>query len=88
MNNMGAGIAIGTAIGAALVGTLTGVFFAFAVIAPFVHAVEIMIRQDRSVFEMAAAFMDAYSNGVSPNLAVEVGRQRIPPEFEVPRDED
>ncbi len=77
---------IGTAIGAALVGTLTGVFFAFAVLAPFVHAIEVMIRQDRSLLEMTSAFLSAYSNGVSPNLAVEIGRQRIPPEFETPRD--
>lgn len=78
---------IGTAIGAALVGTLTGVFFAFAVLAPFVHAVEVMIRQDKSLFEMTASFLSAYANGVSPNLAVEIGRQRVPPEFEFPRDE-
>ena len=77
---------IGSAIGAALVGTLTGVFVAFAVLAPFVHSVEVMIRQDRSLFEMTASFMEAYANGVSPNLALEVGRQRVPPEFEVIRD--
>ena len=77
---------IGTAIGAALVGTLTGVFFAFAVFAPFVHAIEVMIRQDKSLFEMTASFLSAYANGVSPNLAVEIGRQRVPPEFEIPRD--
>ena len=77
---------IGSAIGAALVGTLTGVFVAFAVLAPFVHSVEVMIRQDRSLFEMTASFMEAYANGVSPNLAAEVGRQRVPPEFEVMRD--
>lgn len=79
---------IGTAIGAALVGTLTGVFFAFAVVAPFVHAVEVMIRQDRTLFEMAAAFLEAYSNGVSPNLAIEIGRQIVPPEFAIPREEE
>ncbi|GAB6069433.1 flagellar motor stator protein MotA [Thiomicrorhabdus hydrogeniphila] len=79
---------IGTAIGAALVGTLTGVFFAFAVLAPFVHAVEVMIRQDKSLFEMTASFLSAYANGVSPNLAVEIGRQRVPPEFEIPREEE
>lgn len=76
---------IGTAIGAALVGTLTGVFFAFAVLAPFVHAVEIMIRQDRAVMEMTAAIMSAYANGLSPNLVVEIGRQRIPPEYAIKR---
>jgi len=79
---------IGTAIGAALVGTLTGVFVAFAVLAPFVHSVEVMIRQDKSLFEMTASFLAAYANGVSPNLAVEIGRQRVPPEFEIPRESE
>jgi len=77
---------IGTAIGAALVGTLTGIFMAFAVLAPFVHAMEVMIRQDTALLEMSSAFMSAYANGVSPSIALEIGRQRIPPEFEVPRE--
>ncbi|BBP44994.1 flagellar motor protein MotA [Thiosulfatimonas sediminis] len=79
---------IGGAIGAALVGTLTGVFLAFAILAPFVHSVEIMVRQDRTLFEMAASFMVAYANGVSPSLSVEIGRQIVPPEFAVPREEE
>jgi len=73
--------AIGAAIGAALVGTLTGVFMAFAVCAPFVHAVEVMIRQDRSLLETASRYLQAYADGVSPNLAVEIGIQSVPPEF-------
>ena len=76
---------IGQSIGAALVGTLAGVFFAFAVVAPFTHALELMNRQDRSLLEMVAAFMTAYANGVSPNLAVEIARQRVPPEYDLPR---
>ncbi|GKT11905.1 MAG: chemotaxis protein MotA [Thiomicrorhabdus sp.] len=78
---------IGMAIGAALVGTLTGVFVAFAVLAPFVHAVEVMIRQDRALLEMTSSFLSAYANGVSPSLVAEIGRQRVPPEFEIPRKE-
>lgn len=77
---------IGNSIGAALVGTLTGIFFAFAVIAPFTHSVEIMIRQDRAVFEVAASFLVAFAHGVSPSMALEIGRQRVPPEFDLPRD--
>ncbi len=77
---------IGASIGAALVGTLTGIFVSFAVVAPFTHAVGIMIRQDKAVFEVVAAFLNAFSHGVSPSMAVEVGRQRVPPEFEIPRD--
>lgn len=76
---------IGYSIGAALVGTLSGIFFAFAVVAPFTHAVEIMVRQDRSIFDMTASFMVAFAEGVSPSLAYEIGRQRVPPEFELER---
>lgn len=79
--------AIGKAIGAALVGTLTGVFMAFAVLAPFVHAVEVMIRQDRLLMEVTAEFIDAYSKGVSPSLAVEISRQSLPPEYKLSVDE-
>ena len=75
---------IGTSIGSALVGTLTGIFFAFAVIAPLSHAIEIMIRQDRSLYEMTAAYMVAFQQGVSPLLSEDIARLRVPPEFEVP----
>lgn len=70
---------IGEAIGAALVGTLTGVFFAFAIVAPFTHAVEVMIRQERGLFEMAAAMMEAFYHGVSPRIMREIGMQLTPP---------
>ncbi|MPQ77501.1 motility-associated protein [Hydrogenovibrio sp. JE_KL2] len=77
---------IGSSIGAALVGTLTGIFFSFAVVAPFTHATEVMIRQDQAIFEVAAAFLYAFSHGVSPSMAAEIGRQRIPPDFEIKRE--
>lgn len=79
---------IGVSIGAALVGTLTGIFFSFGVVAPFTHSVEIMIRQDRAIFEMTAAFLNAFSKGVSPSMAFEIGRQRVPVDFEFPREGD
>lgn len=69
---------IGEAIGAALVGTLTGVFFAFAVVGPFTHAVEVMIRQERGIFEMAAVMMTAFYHGVSPKILWEIGDKLIP----------
>lgn len=68
-------------IGAALTGTFYGILFAFAIIGPFTHAMEVMLRQDKMLLEMAAAAIGAYSDGVSPNLAVEIGRQRVPPEY-------
>ncbi|SIO07806.1 chemotaxis protein MotA [Sulfurivirga caldicuralii] len=75
--------AIGQAIGAALVGTLTGVFFAFAIVAPFSHAVEVMIRQERALFEMVKVLLEAFEHGVSPNLIRETGKQLVPPELEI-----
>jgi len=70
---------IGEAIGTALVGTLTGVFIAFAIVSPFTHAVEVMIRQERGLFEMAAAMMVAFYHGVSPRIMREIGHQLTPP---------
>ncbi len=75
--------AIGEAIGAALVGTLTGVFFAFAIVAPFSHAVEIMVRQERALFEMLKTLLMAFEHGVSPNLLRETGKQLVPPELDI-----
>jgi chemotaxis protein MotA len=68
-------------IGAALTGTFYGILFAFAIVGPFTHAMETMLRQDKMLLEMAAAAISAYSDGVSPNLAIEIGRQRVPPEY-------
>ncbi len=72
---------IGESIGAALVGTLTGIFVAFGMIAPFTHGVEIIIRQEQAMLEMVAGFLEVFSEGVAPALALEVGKQRVPPEF-------
>jgi len=72
---------IGQSIGAALVGTLTGIFVAFGIIAPFTHGVEIMIRQEQALLEMIAGFLAVFSEGVAPAIALEVGKQRVPPEF-------
>ncbi|MCH9742182.1 MAG: flagellar motor stator protein MotA [Proteobacteria bacterium] len=68
-------------IGAALTGTFYGILFAFAVVGPFTHALEVMLRQDKMLLEAAAAAISAYADGVSPALAIEIGRQRVPPEY-------
>ncbi len=91
MNLLGADMdvaLIGQSIGVALVGTLTGIFVAFAVVAPFTHAVEVMIRQDRAIFEVSATFLNSFNKGVSPSMALEISKQRIPVEFELAIDFD
>lgn len=76
---------IGEAIGVALVGTLTGVFLAYGIVSPFSHSVEIMIRQEKALLDMTATCLSAFQDGISIGLIMEIGRQRIPPEFEVTR---
>lgn len=78
---------IGESVGAALVGTLTGIFFAFAMFSPFAHNVEIMIRQDRALYEMTSAYLMAFQQGISPLLAEDIARLRVPSEFELPMNE-
>jgi chemotaxis protein MotA len=68
-------------ISAALLGTFYGILFAFAIVGPFTHALEVMLRQDKMLLEMTASAISAYADGVSPNLAIEIGRQRVPPEY-------
>jgi chemotaxis protein MotA len=68
-------------VGAALTGTFYGILFAFTLIGPFTHAMEVMLRQDKMLLEMSAAAIAAYADGVSPNLAIEIGRQHILPEY-------
>ncbi len=74
---------IGASIGAALVGTLLGIFISFAVVAPFTHALEVMIRQDASLYEMTSAYLVAFQHGVPLMLAEDIARLRVPPEFEL-----
>ena len=69
-------------VGAALTGTFYGILFAFAIVGPFTHAVETMIRKDKILLEMTAAAIAAFADGLSPSLAIEIARQRVPIEFE------
>jgi chemotaxis protein MotA len=69
-------------VGAALTGTFYGILFAFAIVGPFTHAVEAMLRKDKILLEMTAAAISAYADGVSPNLCIEIARSRIPTEYQ------
>lgn len=65
-------------VGAALTGTFYGILFAFAIVGPFTHAIEVLIRKDKVLLEVAAAAISAFSDGLSPSLAIEIAKQRMP----------
>lgn len=72
---------VGEAIGAALVGTFVGILTAFGIVAPSAHVVENMIEEDQLILETAAIGLNAYAEGNSPGLIVEILKQQIPPGY-------
>jgi chemotaxis protein MotA len=68
-------------VGAALTGTFYGILFAFAIVGPFTHAIEVIIRKDKVLLEVTAAAISAFSDGLSPSLAIEIAKQRMPAEL-------
>lgn len=64
---------LGESVGAALVGTLMGIFVAFAILAPFSHAIEGFIREEKNLYEVAAVYIEGVFKGDSSILFVEKG---------------
>jgi chemotaxis protein MotA len=65
-------------VGAALTGTFYGILFAFAIVGPFTHAIEVLIRKDKIMLDVTAAAISAFSDGLSPSMAIEIAKQRMP----------
>ncbi len=68
---------IGASVGAALVGTLLGILFAYGFIAPFASYLNHMAREEARAYEAIKAVLVASMNGVPPQIAVEFGRKVI-----------
>lgn len=69
--------AVGGALAAALVGTLTGVFLSYAVAAPLGAAVEKNSENQLQLYEAISEILIAYYKGFSPYIAVEYGRKAL-----------
>jgi chemotaxis protein MotA len=66
---------IGEGIGAALVGTLLGVFSAYAIFSPIARTLEQNAASDVRPFEAVKEILIAYKSAFSPRVAVEYGRK-------------
>ena len=66
---------IGASVGAALVGTLLGILFAYGFISPFASYLNHKVRDESRVYEIIKAVLVASMNGVPPQIAVEFGRK-------------
>lgn len=68
---------LGSLIGAALVGTFTGIFVSYALVAPMANKVKATRDSQARVYVIVKQTLLAYMNGALPQIAVEHGRKAI-----------
>ncbi len=68
---------LGEHIGAALIGTLTGIFWSYAVVSPLANLIKTTREKQMQVFIIVKQTLIAYMNGALPQIALEHGRKTI-----------
>jgi chemotaxis protein MotA len=69
---------LGGLIGAALVGTFSGIFLSYAVVGPIAAKVKTVRQRQLRLFTLVKQSLLAFMNGAMPQVAVEFGRKTIP----------
>ncbi|MGO9771064.1 MAG: flagellar motor stator protein MotA [Roseiarcus sp.] len=69
---------LGELIGAALVGTFSGIFLSYAVVAPVALKIKTVRQRQLRLFTLVKQSLLAFMNGAMPQVAVEFGRKTIP----------
>jgi len=69
---------VGGLIGAALVGTFTGIFLSYAVVGPIALKIRAVRQRQLRLFTLVKQSLLAFMNGAMPQVAVEFGRKTIP----------
>jgi chemotaxis protein MotA len=70
--------ALGGLIGAALVGTFSGIFLSYAVVGPVALKIKAVRQKQLRLFTLVKQSLLAFMNGAMPQVAVEFGRKTIP----------
>jgi len=68
---------LGEYIGAALIGTLTGIFWSYAVVSPLAHLIKTTREKQVQPFIIVKQTLIAFMNGALPQIALEHGRKTI-----------
>jgi chemotaxis protein MotA len=68
---------LGGLIGAALVGTFTGIFMSYSIIGPIATKVKIVREKKNRLYVIVKQTLLAYMNGSLPQVALEFGRKTI-----------
>jgi chemotaxis protein MotA len=69
---------LGGLIGAALVGTFSGIFASYGIVAPVALSIKATRQKQLRLFVLVKQTLLAYMNGAMPQIAVEFGRKTIP----------
>lgn len=68
---------LGEYIGAALIGTLTGIFWSYAVVSPLAQLIKVTREKQCQPFVIVKQSLLAFMNGALPQIALEHGRKAI-----------
>ena len=68
---------LGSLIGAALIGTFTGIFVSYGIVGPLAHKVKSTRESQGRAYTIVKQTLLAYMNGALPQIAVEHGRKAI-----------
>ena len=69
---------LGGLIGAALVGTFSGIFASYGIVSPVATLIKTTRQKMLRQFTLVKQTLLAYMNGAMPQIAVEFGRKTIP----------
>lgn len=69
---------IGHKVAAALVGTFLGILLCYGVVGPLGSNLSKLVDDDNALFHVLRVVMLAFIKGLSPSLAIEMGRRAIP----------
>jgi chemotaxis protein MotA len=69
---------LGGLVGAALVGTFSGIFLSYGVIAPVATKINSVRHKQLRLYTLVKQSLLAFMNGAMPQVAVEFGRKTIP----------
>lgn len=69
---------LGELIGAALVGTMGGIFMSYGIVAPLATKIGVIRNKQLHLYMLVKQALIAYMNGAMPQVAVEFGRKTIP----------
>lgn len=69
---------IGQSVGAALVGTMLGIYLSYGLVNPAAGALETLVKEESGLYKCVQAGLVSFAGGAPPQVALEFARKTIP----------